>query len=76
LDNEESGKKRECREKAIDDQENRGEWVYANIKVSKALEDFETPSGQKGIVSGKENLNRASGPTKHLVETVSKVNRS
>ena len=71
-----TGEEGECREEAVNHQENGGEGVDADVEVSDALEEFEFSGGEKGVVSGEEDLNGAGGPPEHLVEAVGEVDRS
>ena len=76
MHNELSREKREGWEETVDDKEDGSEWVDANVEVCNTLEKLEATGGKEGVVSGEENLNRASGPQEHLVERVSEVDGS
>lgn len=46
-----AGEEGEGGEEAVDDEENRGEWVNADVEVSETLEEFQLSGGEKGVVS-------------------------
>lgn len=50
MDNEETGEQGERREEAIDDEEDGGEGVDANVEVSKTLENFEALTSKECVV--------------------------
>ena len=57
---------RESREEAVDEKEDGGEGVNADVQVRNTLQEFHARGCEDGIVPGEENFDGTSRPPKHL----------